>query len=92
MTPEEVASPLHSKPVKPLSYEKLLRLANAHHLRDKLAELIRLNTDASLYKDLDDKILSKVTEDDKAAMTREGLIRAVPPKFLARSPKMTRLP
>ena len=82
MTPEEVASPLHSKPVKPLSYEKLLRLANAHPLRDKLAELIRLNTDASLYKDLDGtpsaKILSKVTEDDKAAMTRDGLIRAVP--------------
>ena len=82
MTPAENASPLHSKPVRPLSYTKLLRLAAAHPLRDKLAELIRLNTDASMYADLDlepaVKITSKISAADKKAMTDDGLIRSVP--------------
>ena len=73
MTPAEHASPLHSKPVKPLSYAKLLRLAHSHPLRDKLADLIRYNTDASLYRDLDfipvTKIMSHISHDDKC-MTR----------------------
>jgi RNase H-like domain found in reverse transcriptase len=82
MTPDENASPLHSKPVKPLSYTKLLRLARAHPLRNKLADLIRLNTDATLYADLDSepatKITSKISAADKKAMTDDGLIRPVP--------------
>ena len=68
--------------MKPLSYVKLLRLAHSHPLRDKLAELIRYNTDASLYRDLDSqpatKITSHISNDDKSAMIADGLIRSVP--------------